>query len=172
VACELHGDTFRDPSTNQIADGGSPKVVRDSPRATGRNSCFAPGLAESGFCDALARPLTLCVTKDEPGDEAAVALQIFRDLLLIFEHAAQFAGERKGPGFVVLCGARIEPHLAGTHIDLPPFQRQDLARRPPTRDVRERRNARHVHGQMALHRLTLLPSKNPFRTFDSLSSGM
>ncbi len=62
---------------------------------------------------------------------------------------------------MVLRDAGIEPHLAGLHVDLVPLQRQNLARRPPPRDVRERHDGLHVHRQVVLDALKLLRGRPP-----------
>jgi hypothetical protein len=48
----------------------------------------------------------------------------------------------------VLRRAGIEPHLSGLHVHLPPFQGEDLARRPQAGDVRELIDSSHVGGQL------------------------
>ena len=83
-------------------------------------------------------------------------------LFLRFEHSSQFRRERKNSAFTVLGRARVESHLAGLHVHLPPFQRQDLAGRAPARDMGKFHDRPHVDRQMVLEALKLLGLEEPF----------
>jgi hypothetical protein len=145
-----------------------PARLRTSVR---RKSCgMRPGqpAATRAFRQALLNPplaglLALRAAEDIPGDGAPLPLQRLGDLLLIVEEPPEGAGEREDPPVIVLGRAGIESYLAGLHVHLPPLQRQDLARRAPTDDVRERHDGLQVDRQMVLHADELLRLESPRR---------
>jgi hypothetical protein len=54
------------------------------------------------------------------------------------QQRAQIVGDRKRSACPVLRRLRVKSDLARLEVDLSPLKRQDLARDPPTGDVRER----------------------------------
>jgi len=72
-------------------------------------------------------------------DDLELPLEILRDRSLLFKHFTQLARHRERASLAVLGLSWIEPHFAGSEVDLAPLERKDLAFDPPAGDVREGR---------------------------------
>ena len=68
--------------------------------------------------------------KDEPADRAS-GLQPFVLSKLAREDRFDVGRERERASLAVLGRVRVQPDTAPGPIDVPPFERQDFARRPP-----------------------------------------
>ena len=151
VTRQLHRDAFRDARPHQTAHRRATKIVRDPTRTPRGDARLPPRFVEPAFGDRLAGLLVHGVAKDVARNEALLALQLFRDDLLIFQHPPQRRRERKCSTLPVFRRARVESHLADFQVDLPPLQREDLARRPPARDEGKRDDAAHLRRQVVRH---------------------
>jgi hypothetical protein len=69
-------------------------------------------------------------------DDLELPLEILRDRSLLFKHFTQLARHRERASLAVLGLSWIEPHFAGSEVDLAPLERKDLAVDPPAGDVR------------------------------------
>src|SRR5712691_12147415 len=161
MARQRHGDAFRYARSHKISDSGSSEIVWDPSRTPRRHPRLAPLLVVARLGDPLAGFLAEDVAEHTPRDDAALACEIVREVELIVEDPSQFPRERKRAGLPVLRRARVEPDLASLHVDVSPFEREDLARRAPARDERKGGDPAHIARQMVLHALILLAFEKP-----------
>src|SRR5215467_14021765 len=139
-----HGDAFRDPGVDHIADRRPPEVMPQHPRAPGRPAGRQPGLPEvfSPFSEHTRAPPTYgchlhsAEVREHPRDDPAQALlkSVHADELGC-KGGLEDCGQVYHAPLVVLRRARLQAERRGLEVHLTTLEREHLGLHPPPERV-------------------------------------